>query len=68
MASSVEIPSQSSTVVVAGDALPWSQPQHLPYLPADGPDLVVVGALPPGDAVALSVAPLQVHGYVHVVS
>ena len=68
MASSVEMPSNSSTEVPAGDALPGPESQQLPNPAAYGPDLVVVGALAPADAVALPAASLQVDGYVHVVS
>ena len=49
-----------------GDALPLLESQELTHLAADGPDLVAVGALPPPDAVALSVAALQVYGYVYI--
>ena len=47
-------------------ALPHFQTQQLPYPASDGPDLVVVGALTPADAVGLSVPSLQVDGDVHV--
>ena len=49
-----------------GDSLPLLESEQLTHLAADGPYLVAVGALPPPDAVPLSVASLEVYGNIHV--
>ena len=67
MASSVEMPSHSSTVMWDGTRCPLLGPSSSRSFLSHECDFVVLGALPPSHAVALAVASLQVTGQINEV-